>query len=408
MGVLMLTDLRRILWMSLAVLVLAVPAAIHDTAPAEAAPQVDAGFGMQTVFSGLTLPTVVRFSPDGRVFVAEKSGLVKVFDSMSDTTATTAIDIRTDVHSFWDRGLLGMTLDPDFPASPYVYLLYTWDRYGYGDTCPTPPGATTDGCLADGRLVRIPVDTANRPGTTQMLLDGNFCQQFPSHSVGSVEFGPEGALYVTSGDGASFNTVDFGQLYVAASPAPRRRSTRARTLRPRAAPSAARTWATSGDPLSFDGTLMRLDPETGNAWPGNPGGGRVLAHGFRNPFRAAIAPNGHVYVGDVGWNAWEEINHVPNASSLRNYGWPCYEGTGRMGSYDAANAPVCESLYAQGSAAVHALLYEYRHGVALDACPEVQGNSSAISGLAVYPGGTYQASTTALCSSPTTPVRASG
>ena len=79
----------------LAVLLLAVPAAIHDTAPAEAAPQVDAGFGMQTVFSGLTLPTVVRFSPDGRVFVAEKSGLVKVFDSMSDTTATTAIDIRT-------------------------------------------------------------------------------------------------------------------------------------------------------------------------------------------------------------------------------------------------------------------------------------------------------------------------
>ena len=384
----MLTDLRRVLWMSLAVLLLAVPAAVHDTAPAEAVPQVDTGFGMQTVFSGLTLPTVVRFSPDGRVFVAEKSGLVKVFDSMSDTTATTAIDIRPDVHSFWDRGLLGMALDPDFPASPYVYLLYAWDRYGYGDTCPTPPGATTDGCLADGRLVRIPVDATNSPGTTQVLLDGNFCQQFPSHSVGSLEFGPEGALYVTSGDGASFNTVDFGQLggSLAGTPTP---------VNPCQDPptegGAVRSQdiRTSGDPLSFDGTLMRLDPDTGTAWPGNPGGGRVLAHGFRNPFRAAIAPNGHVYVGDVGWNAWEEINHVPNATSLRNYGWPCYEGTGRMGSYDAANVPVCESLYAQGSAAVTAPLYEYRHGVALDACPEVQGNSSAISGLAVYPGGTY-------------------
>ena len=358
----MLTDLRRVLWMSLAVLLLAVPAAVHDTAPAEAVPQVDTGFGMQTVFSGLTLPTVVRFSPDGRVFVAEKSGLVKVFDPMSDTTATTAIDIRPDVHSFWDRGLLGMALDPDFPASPYVYLLYAWDRYGYGDTCPTPPGATTDGCLADGRLVRIAVDATNRPGTTQVLLDGNFCQQFPSHSVGSVEFGPEGALYVTSGDGASFNTVDFGQLggSLAGTPTP---------VNPCQDPptegGAVRSQdiRTSGDPLSFDGTLMRLDPDTGTAWPGNPGGGRVLAHGFRNPFRAAIAPNGHVYFGDVGWNTWEEINHVPNASSLRNYGWPCYEGTGRMGSYDAANVPVCESLYAQGSAAVTAPLYEYRHGV---------------------------------------------
>lgn len=385
----MLTDLRRVIWMSLAALLLAVPAAVvHDTTPAEAAPQVDAGFGVQTVFSGLTLPTVVRFSPDGRVFVAEKSGLVKVFDSMSDTTATTAIDLRADVHSFWDRGLLGMALDPDFPASPYVYLLYTWDRYRYGDTCPTPPGATTDGCLADGRLVRIPVDAANRPGTTQVLLDGNFCQQFPSHSVGTVEFGPEGALYVTSGDGASFNTVDHGQLggSLAGTPTP---------VNPCQDPPSdggalrSQDIRTGGDPLSFDGTLMRLDPDTGNAWPGNPGGGRVLAHGFRNPFRATVAPSGHVYVGDVGWNNWEEINHVPNASSLRNYGWPCYEGTGRMGSYDAANLPVCESLYAEGSSAVTAPLFEYRHGVALDACPEVQGNSSAISGLAIYPGGTY-------------------
>lgn len=384
----MLTDLRRVLWCSLAVLLLAVPAAVHDTVPAEAAPQVDTGFAVQTVFSGLTLPTVVRFSPDGRVFVAEKSGLVKVFDSMTDPTATTAVDISADVHSFWDRGLLGMALDPDFPASPYVYLLYTWDRYRYGDTCPTPPGATTDGCLADGRLVRIPVDAANRPGTTQVLLDGNFCQQFPSHSIGSVEFGPEGALYVTSGDGASFNTVDVGQLggSLSGTPTP---------VNPCQDPPSeggalrSQDLRTSGDALGFDGTLMRLDPDTGNPWPGNPGGGRILAHGFRNPFRAAIAPNGHVYVGDVGWNTWEEINHVPNASSVRNYGWPCYEGTARMGSYDAADVPLCESLYAQGSGAVTAPLFEYRHGVALDACPEVQGNSSAISGLAIYPGGTY-------------------
>ena len=73
------------------------------------------GTFQDTVFlSGLTQPTVVRFAPDGRVFVAEKSGLIKVFDSPTDTTPDIFADLRTSVHNFWDRGLLGMALDPDF------------------------------------------------------------------------------------------------------------------------------------------------------------------------------------------------------------------------------------------------------------------------------------------------------
>ena len=65
------------------------------------------GFQEEIVFSGLTQPTAVRFSPDGRVFVAEKSGIIKVFDNLSDTTPTVFADLRTHVHNFWDRGLLG-------------------------------------------------------------------------------------------------------------------------------------------------------------------------------------------------------------------------------------------------------------------------------------------------------------
>jgi len=79
------------------------------------------GFQETVVFSGLTQPTVVRFASDGRVFVAEKSGLIKVFDNLSDTTPTTFADLRTNVHNFWDRGLLGMALHPSFPQTPYVY-----------------------------------------------------------------------------------------------------------------------------------------------------------------------------------------------------------------------------------------------------------------------------------------------
>src|SRR5262245_23396505 len=75
-----------------------------------------AGFTETIVFQGLTNPTVVRFSPDGRVFVAEKSGIIKVFTGLTDTTPDIFVDLRTNVFDHWDRGLLGMALDPAFPT----------------------------------------------------------------------------------------------------------------------------------------------------------------------------------------------------------------------------------------------------------------------------------------------------
>ena len=84
--------------------------------------------------------------PDGRVFVAEKSGFIKVYDSLADTTPTLFADLSTKVHNFWDRGLLGMALDPDFPAKPFVYVSTPTTprsaarRPRWGDMCPDPPG----------------------------------------------------------------------------------------------------------------------------------------------------------------------------------------------------------------------------------------------------------------------------
>ena len=86
------------------------------------------GFQESVAFSGLDHPTAVRFSPDGRVFVAEKNGRIKVFDNLADTTPTLFADLSTNVYNFWDRGLLGLALDPAFPGQPYVYVLYTYDR----------------------------------------------------------------------------------------------------------------------------------------------------------------------------------------------------------------------------------------------------------------------------------------
>ncbi|CAN5287030.1 PQQ-dependent sugar dehydrogenase [soil metagenome] len=354
---------------------------------------VETGFQIETVFAGLSLPTVVRFSPDGRIFVAEKGGAVKVFDSFSDTTPTTVVNVSSQVYSYWDRGLLGMALHPNFPASPYLYLLFALDTRPYGDTCPTPPGPTTDGCMANGRLLKIQVNPDNTSGTSTELLTGGFwCQQFPSHSTGSLEIGPEGALYVSAGDGASFNVVDYGQLGGSLSGTHTPQNPCADPLNEGGA-LRSQDARTTSDPLTYDGTVLRINPDTGAAWQTNPLSGgdpaddAILAYGLRNPFRMTVANNGDLYVGDVGWGTWEEINRLPSGA-FANFGWPCYEGTGRQNGYDGANVPVCETLYGTPSA-VTPPLFTYRHGSALKSCPEVQGNSSAITGLAFYPGGAY-------------------
>ena len=191
---------------------------------AAASATVPAGFTETVAFSGLTNPTAIRFSPDGRVFVAEKSGLIKVFSSLSATTSTVVADLRTNVHNYWDRGLLGMTLSPTFPTDPSIYVLYTYDHIlrsganapkwgsvnGTSDPCPTPPGGTMAGCVVSGRLSRLQLAGNTQVGPEQVLIE-DWCQQFPSHTIGSLAFGADGMLYVSGGDGASFNYVDYGQ-----------------------------------------------------------------------------------------------------------------------------------------------------------------------------------------------------
>ena len=82
------------------------------------------GFGDTEVITGLHDPTSVQFASDGRVFVAEKSGQILVYDNLADSTPTVFATSVGQVDDYWDRGLLGMTLGPDFPTSPYVYVLY--------------------------------------------------------------------------------------------------------------------------------------------------------------------------------------------------------------------------------------------------------------------------------------------
>ena len=195
------------------------------------------GFTETTFFSGLlTQPTALRFASDGRIFVAEKGGVIRVFTGLNDTHPTVFADLRTNVHNFWDRGLLGMALHPNFPATPYIYVTYTLDApiggtppvWGVAgqtsDGCPDPPGATTNGCVVGGRLSRLQANGSVMTGNEQVLIE-SWCQQFPSHTVGSVVFGSDGALYVSAGEGANFINFDYGQYGTPVEPV--RRSARA-------------------------------------------------------------------------------------------------------------------------------------------------------------------------------------
>jgi glucose/arabinose dehydrogenase len=396
-------------------------------------PMPAAGFIDEIVLSGFTFPTAVRFAPNGEIFVAEKSGLIKRFTGLADASPDQTADLRTQVFNYWDRGLLGLAVDPDYPTRPYIYALFSYDALIGGtapkwgtltnngnDVCygsPNGPGATTDGCVTSGRLVRLTVG-ANGIATAQKVLVEDWCGQWSSHSIGTVAFGPDGYLYAGGGDAASFAIInlDYGQLggtvnnpntgqpYTPRNPCgdPPGGVGGAMTV-PTAEGGSLRSQdkRTNSDPTGLDGTIIRVDPDTGAAAPTNPSfaGGRdendqrIIAYGLRNPYRFTFRPGtDELWIGDVGASVWDEIDRVVNATNpIRNFGWPCYEGANRNSGWDNLNINICENLYGAGASAVQAPYFAYRHEQAVfagDPCPTGGG---VISGIAFYGGGDYPA-----------------
>src|SRR5688572_11464411 len=234
-----------------------------------------AGFSETRVATGLVSPTAMAVAPDGRIFVAEKGGTLRV---VRNNVLLAQPFLTVSVNAAGERGLLGIAFDPDYLSNRFVYVYYT--------TATEP---------IHNRVSRFTASSTNpdvaQAGSEQPILN------LPAlgssvHNGGAIHFGNDGRLYVAVGE----NSV----------------------------PANSQSLNT---PL---GKLLRIN-SNGSIPTENPfysqttGISRaILALGLRNPYNFAVDSfSGRIHVNDVGQDAWEEVNLGATAA---NYGWPQTEG----------------------------------------------------------------------------------
>ena len=232
-----------------------------------------AGFSESTVATGLSNPTAMTFSPDGRLFVCQQTGQLRVIKNGS-LLATPFLTVSVD--SSGERGLLGVTFDPYFTTNGFVYIYYT---------VPTAP--------IHNRLSRF---TANGDvavaGSEVPILDLNNLSGATNHNGGGIHFGQDGKLYVAVGENANAaNAQTLNNLL-------------GKILR-----------------LNADGSIPTDNPFFNTASGVNRA---IWALGLRNPFTFGFQPgSGRMFINDVGQSTWEEIDDGIAGS---NYGWSTCEG----------------------------------------------------------------------------------
>jgi glucose/arabinose dehydrogenase len=283
-------------------------------------------FAEEVMASGLSLPTGIAQTPDGRVLVVEQgSASIKQVSGGAGVTLTTI----SDVSGGGERGLLGIAVDPAWPSRPFVYVYLSY----------TPTSTihvarfTVGGDLSNTGSGALTIDPASRYEVLSDLPDyqGN-------HNGGTLRFGPDGMLYLSLGDDAG--------------------------------------GCVAQDLTSLRGQILRLDVRSLPAGPGGPPARSALvpadnpyagssndaqrlvwAFGFRNPFRFSIDPsNGQLFVADVGESSWEEMDQV-TAGGL-DFGWPWKEANSSFGSCSdnppGLVAPIYSYAHTTGSYAIMA------------------------------------------------------
>ena len=300
--------------------------------------------------SGLQSLTGFDFLPDGTVLVSEKRGRVKRIDPAAPANDRTILEIQDRVNTSGDRGMMSVAVDPEFATTRRIFVSYSYDDPDETVGVSGPDGAGGNGQrvsrvssfelsanfqadleseivvlgknstwanIGDPAALQTDntVDWAcSNDANPQGPIEDCIASDSNSHQIGALRFGSDGALFVSHGDGANFSDE----------------ATDSRSLR-------------ALDPDHLVGKLLRVDKTTGKGLSDNPlyeGDGssnrsRVWYSGFRNPFRFNLDTDDVPYVGDVGWNQFEEINSGEPGSS---FGWPCYEGGLSQAEMDADRA----------------------------------------------------------------------
>ena len=329
---------------------------------ATAATNVPAGFTIDTIAAGPSGSGygTAAFATGNRIFVAEKRGVVRVWQN-GVLQADPFIDLSEEVNDYNERGLLGIAVHPSFPTQPYIYLYYTHDPAGLGNDSTSKRVALVTRITADSGNPNIAVAGSRNVlyGSNYHITNGDaLCHtnnvyttdcipvEMGNHANGRIHFGSDGMLYLDMGDSTTSTSANAKAL-------------RAQDL---------------DIPL---GKILRIDPNTGQGvsnnpfYDGNPNSNRsrVYSYGLRNPFNFALHPsNGQIYIADVGWNTYEEIN----IGKGKNFGWPCYEGdnTGNAQQSIYANEPnsqaQCNTLYSSASSVTApALAYDRSTGTSI-------------------------------------------
>lgn len=249
------------------------------------------GFSVNTVATGINKPTMMAFAPDGRLFICEQQGQIRIVKNgvlLPNNFASFT------VNSNGERGLLGLAFDPNFSTNNYIYIYYTL------------PSA------ANNRLSRI---TANgdvmQAGSEVVLINFDPLSSATNHNGGFIKFGKDGKLYVALGENANRPNAQNLNTYL---------GKLLRLTIDNSVPSTPTATPPTDNPFYNSATTVQ--------------GKSVWAMGLRNPFSFDVHPtNGKIYINDVGGGKYEEVNDASTAG--KNFGWDTQEGPPVVG-FDAA------------------------------------------------------------------------
>ncbi len=327
-------------------------------------------FASEVVGTSWQQPVGIAFAPDDSLFVWEKGGRVwTVVNGLK--SAQPVIDISEEVGDWRDHGMLGFAVDPDFVRNGRVYLGYVVD-YHHLRWFGTPQYSPTTNEYFRDTIARVtsfaldPTTFVLDPNSRSVLVGESITTGIPicnqSHGMGSLVFGADKTLLVSCGESASYDAVDGG------GPASGSSNTALAEgiIRPKEDVGAFRAQLVD----SLSGKVLRIDRSTGNGVRSNPfydaahpraPRSRVWALGLRNPFRMSLQPGtgvanpllanpGTLWIGDVGWNAIEELD-VCDAPGL-DFGWPLHEGLEAQPGYAPQTTPNLDApnpLFGTGS-----------------------------------------------------------